>query len=366
MLEYQGKYTTCSVMIDEIEEEAVQQIYRFLNSPAFEGAKIRIMPDVHAGAGAVVGFTSTLTDKVIPNVIGVDIGCGVSSICLGPLENIDFAALDRFIRENIPSGFSVREKPLALDAQLRNEVQAVSNATEQDTSRVMRSVGTLGGGNHFIEVGKDEYNDCWLTVHTGSRNFGLKIANFHQAKAVRTVGKGHGLEWLEGEAKNQYLEHMQVAQRFAAVNRSRILVHIIEGFFQGRATKRVDSVHNYIDFGDGVIRKGAIAANKGQRVIIPWNMRDGLIIGKGKGNSEWNYSAPHGAGRVLGRGQAKRALQLEDFEASMEGIWTSCVGKDTIDESPMAYKPAEVIMAAIGDTIEVERVVKPVYNFKAV
>lgn len=365
MLTYTGKYASCTVMIDEIDETAVQQIYQFLNSPAFEGAKIRIMPDVHAGSGAVVGFTSTLTDKVIPNVIGVDIGCGVSSFCLGRLERIDFAELDKFIRANVPSGFAVHEKGLLLDASFQKAIKEVAEETDQDTSRVLRSVGTLGGGNHFIEVGKDDQDEYWLTVHTGSRNFGLKIANFHQQKAVRTVGKGHGLEWLEGEAKDRYVEHMKVAQNFAATNRSRILLRIAGSFFRNNVNRYVESVHNYIDFENGLIRKGAISANKGQQVIVPWNMRDGMIIGVGRGNEEWNYSAPHGAGRVLARGQAKRTLQVEDFEASMKGIWTSCVSKDTIDESPMAYKPAEVIMAAIGDTVEVERVVKPVYNFKA-
>jgi len=368
MLEYTGKYASCKVMIDDIEETAVQQIYSFLNCPAFEGAQIRIMPDVHAGAGAVVGFTSTLTDKLIPNVIGVDIGCGVRAVSLGKIPNLNrrFQELDDFIRKEIPSGFAVHsEKPSCVSPKDQDFVD-VSEATEQDSTRVLKSLCTLGGGNHFIEIGKDQDGEHWLTVHTGSRNFGLRIANFHQQKAVRTVGKGHGLEWLEGADKDLYLQHMKVAQVFALSNRNRIIDQIRYGFF-GIETSSwdVDSVHNYIDFKDSMIRKGAISAHDNELVVIPWNMRDGLVIGWGKGNLEWNLSAPHGAGRVLGRGQAKKSLQLEDFEKQMEGIWTSCVSKSTLDESPAVYKSYKIIRDAIADTVEVSRVVKPMYNFKA-
>ena len=366
-LDYQGKYASCRVMIDDVEEECVKQIYGFLNCPAFEGSNIRLMPDLHAGAGAVIGFTGTLTDKIIPNVIGVDIGCGVSSYRLsGVSEWVNFEELDKYIRQHIPSGFNVNERIHPKIEETSEDYRRVSKETEQDEQRVVKSLKSLGGGNHFLEVGKDQNGSLWLTVHSGSRNFGLKIANWHQAKAIKTVGRGHGLEWLEGEAAQNYLEHMKIAQRFASQNRMLMAEQILR-FFSLKISdvECVESIHNYINFEDKILRKGAISAHAGERVIIPWNMRDGLIIGRGKGNPEWNFSAPHGAGRVMGRGQAKRTLDLEEFKTSMEGIWSSCIGKDTLDESPMVYKDHEMIQAAIGDTVDIELTVKPMYNFKA-
>jgi RNA-splicing ligase RtcB len=369
MLEFIGKYTSCQVMIDEIETEAVSQIYNFLNCPAFEGAKIRIQPDVHAGAGAVIGFTSTLTDKIIPNVIGVDIGCGVLSVGLGAQTIIDFSAFDRYLREHVPSGFSVNDRvhPKIEEHRDAVEYRRVAKETEQpDVERVMKALKSLGGGNHFIEIGRDQNEHVWLTIHSGSRNFGLKICNWHQKRAVKTVGAGRGLEWLEGEKAQHYLDHMDVAQRYAAHNR-RLMAEQLLRFFSKKLDECevVESVHNYINFQDRILRKGAISTHAGERVIIPWNMRDGLIIARGKGNPEWNYSAPHGAGRVMGRGAAKRALKVEDFQESMTGIWSSCIGASTLDESPAAYKDHQMIQDAIGDTVEIELIVKPLYNFKA-
>jgi tRNA-splicing ligase RtcB (3'-phosphate/5'-hydroxy nucleic acid ligase) len=370
MLNLTGKYASCTVMIDAVEPAALQQIYSFLNCPAFEGAKIRIMPDVHAGAGAVIGFTATLGERIVPNVVGVDIGCGILSICLGEHEGIDFPALDAFIREEIPCGFNVHERtPKIVEHDLLwRRVEEVANRTLQDSRRVAKSLGTLGGGNHFIELGFDANTECyWLTVHTGSRNLGLRVAEHHQ-KIAKTLHPHGDLSWLEGGESAQYLHDMKVCQEYAAENRRRIARKIYEGFF-GRLwlgpLYAVESVHNYIDFEDGIIRKGAIRAHAGQAVVIPWNMRDGLILGRGKGNENWNQSAPHGAGRVMGRGAAKRSLSVDEYQKSMSGIWSSCVGEGTIDESPMVYKPAEEILAAIGETVEVEHVIKPVYNFKA-
>lgn len=370
MLNFTGKYASCTVMIDAVEPAALQQIYSFLNCPAFEGAKIRIMPDVHAGAGAVIGFTSTLGERIVPNVVGVDIGCGVLSVLIGERTEIDFAALDEFIRREIPSGFSVHEKAPKVHKHemLWGRVEEIAARTGQDAGRIVRSLGTLGGGNHFIELGLDANTECyWLTIHTGSRNFGLKVAEHHQ-KIAKTLHPHGDLSWLEGVEKQQYLYDMQVCQEYAAQNRRRIAHRIYEGFFERLwlgPIHAVESVHNYIDFEDRIIRKGAISAHAGQSVVIPWNMRDGLILGRGKGNPEWNYSAPHGAGRVMGRGAAKRNLSVDEYQKSMSGIWSSCVGEGTIDESPMVYKPAEEILAAIGDTVSVEHVIKPVYSFKA-
>ena len=369
MLEFIGDYASCKVMIDEIETEAISQIYRFLNCPAFEGSQIRIMPDCHYGAGAVIGFTGTLTDKVIPNVVGVDIGCGILACKIGQInyDDVLLEKLDLHIRKTVPSGFSVHAD---LDRQIdrtADDYRKVAIETGQDDGRVVRSLGSLGGGNHFCELDQDvTTKDIWLTIHSGARNFGLKVCQFHQAKAVKTVGKGHGLDWLEGEDAEHYFRHMQIAQRYASENRKIMAKRILQFFgLNIKNVECVESIHNYIDFEDRIVRKGAISARKDQRLIIPWNMRDGVVIGKGKGNPDWNQSAPHGAGRVLGRGQAKRTLDMEEYTESMAGIWSSCVSPDTIDESPMAYKDCEMIKDAIIDTVEIESVLKPIYNFKA-
>ena len=375
MLEFCGDHARCKVFVDELENNARQQIYDFLNHPAFEGMTIRIMPDVHAGAGAVIGFTGTLTDKIVPNVIGVDIGCGVTAVKLLTVMDRDFTdkefkSFDQFVRMHVPNGHGVRQKEYPYDAALMQQCEEVALATGQNPDYVRKSLGSLGGGNHFIELDKDQNGGLWLVVHSGSRNFGLKIANYHQQQAVPTVGRGRGLEWLEGEKAQLYFKHMSVAQKFAAANR-RVMLSVMGEHFNRRLCGPftdlpiVESVHNYINFDDKVIRKGAISAHKGERVIIPWNMRDGTIIGTGKGNSEWNNSAPHGAGRIMGRNEAKRTLSLEEFQTTMSGIWTSCVSAKTLDEAPMAYKDPQPIIDVINDTIELELILKPIYNFKA-
>ena len=365
LLEYIGKYASCQVMIDQIEEEAITQIYSFLNCPAFEGAKIRIQPDVHAGAGAVIGFTCTMTDKIIPNVVGVDIGCGVVAYKIGK-EQPDFGELDTYIRKHIPSGFSVHNTLNREIDKTADEYRAVAKETDQDENRVVRSIGSLGGGNHFIEIDKDNLGNLWLVIHSGARNFGLKIALFHQARAVKTVGRGRGLEWLEGNDAEYYLYHMSVAQKYAAENRTVMAKRILEFFnLNIKKVEMVESVHNYIDLKNRMIRKGAIAAYLDDRVIIPWNMRDGLIIGRGKGNQDWNYSAPHGAGRIMGRGKAKKTLSLDEYKETMVNVWSSCISQETLDEAPMVYKDHEMIKEAIQDTVDIELTLKPLYNFKA-
>jgi RNA-splicing ligase RtcB len=374
MIEYAGKYATCQVMIDQVEETAVKQIHGFLNCPAFEGSKIRIMPDVHAGAGAVIGFTSTMTDKIIPNVVGVDIGCGVLSVAIGDISllggRIDFEGLDRHVRAEIPCGFNIHRRDvlgeLERDDDGIDEILWAARETAQDEDHVLKSIGSLGGGNHFIELGKGEDGRLWLTIHTGSRHFGLQIAILHQGRAIEKLGDRGGFEWLEGEDAQIYYRHMRAAQLFAEKNRCLIVKRILHFFDRQYADDVVESVHNYIDFEDRMIRKGAIAAREGDRVVIPWNMRDGLIIGLGKGNADWNRSAPHGAGRTMGRIQAKRTLHLDEFRSTMEdaGVWSSCVAKDTLDKSPMAYKKVSVIRDAIGATVDVLHTVKPLYNFQ--
>lgn len=379
-LEFKGKFTSCKVFNDEVEETAIQQIYGFLNHPAFEDLQIRIQPDVHAGAGAVIGFTSSLGPKIIPNVIGVDIACGVLCYNLGKID-VDFQALDTFIRGNIPFGNKARSKIASrhimdraysiikskstpeLSGQFLKQVEDVCKATNQDDNYVKNSLGSLGGGNHFIEIDTDADGNKFLTIHSGSRNFGMKLALFHQAIANKTNHHGD-LSYLEDSDAQLYIDHSKVAGTYAMLNREIMAQYIME-FLQVKPVERIESVHNYIDFDHGVIRKGSISAQEGEMVVIPWNMRDGLIIGKGKGNPDWNYSAPHGAGRKMGRNVAKKTLDIEEFKETMQGIWSSCINAGTLDESPMAYKDCEVIQELLEPTVEITNQLKPIYNFKA-
>lgn len=389
---FKGEYAEAQVFAVQLEPVAVTQIYGFLNCPAFEGAHIRIMPDCHAGAGAVIGFTAPVGDKIIPNVIGVDIGCGVvmaddrAGLIRFLLNDGGFPALDRVIREHVPSGFRHRETPYeflgaVFDAVIERhqgadrvafwkDLDAVSAKIGQPIEKVMNQIGTLGGGNHFIEVDVGPSMRPCLTVHSGSRNFGLRVAEYHQKKAQDIMAGGNrknDLAWLEGDDAQEYLADMKVAQVFARLNRAVILDAIYMAFGSTVASRRlIESVHNYIG-DDNIIRKGAVSARKDEPVIIPWNMREGLIVGVGLGNSQWNNSAPHGSGRRMSRGEAKRTLDVGTFGASMEaaGVWSSCVGADTLDEAPEAYKPTAEILDAIGDTVAVTEAYKPVYNFKA-
>jgi tRNA-splicing ligase RtcB len=379
MIELRGQYSRCKVFNDNVEEAAISQIYGFLNHPAFENLNIRIMPDVHFGAGAVIGFTSTKGSKIIPNVIGVDVACGVLCYSLGNIE-IDFQALDTFIRANIPFGNQIRSKTQRhiidkaysqvrcrfwpeKSGEFNFALTIVAEETGQTPNYVMNSLGSLGGGNHFIEVNQDETGCKYLTIHSGSRNFGLKIALFHQKIAQQLHSFGD-LSYLEGDEADKYHEHSQVAGQFAKLNREIMAQYILEFLKVRNPLERIESVHNYIA-DDGMIRKGAISAKLGERVIVPWNMRDGSILGTGKGNEDWNCSAPHGAGRIMGRNVAKKTLDLELYKQQMIGIWSSCVNQGTLDESPMAYKKCDEIQALLADTVEVTHQLKPVYNFKA-
>ena len=388
MLEYQGKIGKAKVMIDKIDSATVSQIYEFLNHEAFTNP-IAIMPDTHAGAGAVIGFTMELTSKIIPNVIGVDIGCGMLSMDVGSnaLQNISREDLDSQIRTAIPFGTNVRKNAVTINDSFwknayyglnslsyyynrKTQIGLTPPITNQkwlekkcedigiDYDRVVKSLGTLGGGNHFIEVGKSENtNHYWVTVHSGSRQFGLKIAQYWQKKA----GKGQ-LAFLEGEDAYNYLMDMQFAQFYASQNRVLMAREIIK-ILNIDPTKWIESVHNYIDFNDWIIRKGAISAHKDQEMIIPFSMETGLLICKGKGNEEWNQSAPHGAGRLGSRRWAKETLSLDEARSRMKykGIFCS---KLPIDECGLAYKDPKIIEDAITPTAEVIDRIKPVLAMK--
>lgn len=395
MIEICGKYNTAKIFIDVVDEGTLAQLTELCNQEFVAGSQIRVMPDTHVGMGCTIGTTMTITDKVVPGHVGVDIGCGVLVSQLTD-KHIDFNKLDRVIRGNVPSGFDVRKQPHALLSSLRlHELRC--RAAIKNLRRLELSLGSLGGGNHFIEVAVDEKDNSYLAIHTGSRNLGKQIAEHYQDLAARTLsskaqdrerlvsklrteGREHEIEdalksmgrtkvpkdmaYLQGQSLADYLWDMQIAQEFADLNRQAIAAVICRGM-NWTITESFVSTHNYIDHKAGILRKGAVAAHKEQKLIIPINMRDGSIIAVGKGNSDWNFSAPHGAGRLMSRSQAKKALAMDDYRRSMEGIFTTSVDETTLDEAPMAYKPMQQIIDSIGDTVEIKHIIRPVYNFKA-
>jgi RNA-splicing ligase RtcB len=391
------------IFTDLIEEEAVNQIHTLMKQPAFAECKVRIMPDVHAGKGCVIGFTADLGNKVIPNIVGVDIGCGMYVVDLGD-RDIDLQKLDSVIKNYVPCGKNVHEGRIARFPKL----QALNCYRElKDTKRIERSIGTLGGGNHFIEIDVDEYKNKYLVIHTGSRNLGKQVAEYYQSLAVElmqgkdelykkqqeiidtykaegrkseiqsaikelhrnykpgTLNTPKELCYLEGEYRDKYLHDMLICQEYASLNRMYIANIILEKMGIRFTGYSFETIHNYIDVDSNIVRKGAISARKNELLLIPINMRDGCILGVGKGNEEWNFSAPHGAGRLMSRTKAKENLTVSEFKETMSGIYSTTVGVETLDEAPMAYKPMESIVDNIKDTVEIKKILKPIYNFKA-
>jgi|SRR5690554_465342 len=357
MIHIAGKYTNAIIHTNELETQSLKMIQDLVDSPVYKDSVIRIMPDVHLGVGSVIGFTSTLRGRVVPEVIGVDIGCGVTSKEILGASVPDFERLDSVIREFIPSGFgrhySIQDYP---EKEL-SKFKKVCATIKKSSQMFLKQVGTLGGGNHFIEVNENE-GKYYLTIHSGSRNFGLQVANFYQKLVDEETG------YLNDVDRDKYYEAMQVAQTFASINRERMISVIFEKMGWSIDGEVIESTHNYIDFEHGIMRKGAISAQKGERVVIPLNMKQGVVIGTGKGNAYWNFSAPHGAGRKYSRTKAKKELSLEKFKADMEGIYTTCVSEKTLDESPDAYKDSADILKTLDETVEVDFIAKSVYNFK--
>jgi len=369
-VEIKGKYNTAKVFNDNIGPETIAQIINLCNQEAFQGQKIRIMPDAHKGAGCVIGYTAELGCKVVPNLIGVDIGCGMLATNLGQ-RVINFENLDNHIRSHIPFGFG-KNKSIDLEKLTPDFVEDMKRICKKlslNFSEKMLSIGSLGSGNHFIEINEDSDMNKWLVIHSGSRNFGLQIANYHQKKAVMICREKKNkveksLAYLEFEDRDEYCSDMKTAQLYASLNRKEMAVRILNFLSIKDYIEQFETIHNYINFKDKIIRKGAISAHEGEKMIIPLNMRDGSIIATGKGNPDWNYSAPHGAGRKMSRGEAKQSLNIEDFKNSMKHVWTSCVTKHTLDEAPMAYKSKSEIIGNIAETAEIIDIMKPLYNFK--
>ncbi|HZK18342.1 MAG TPA: RtcB family protein [Clostridia bacterium] len=356
----EGKQGEARIFAKKVEEQALRQIYEITNHPMAKDSKIRIMPDVHAGKGCVIGTTMTIKDMVVPNYVGVDIGCGVYMAKVNARED-QLKELDRVTRRYIPAGRNVRKSP-AVDVDLS------ALRCEVDLNRARLSVGTLGGGNHFIELNESR-DGYYLSVHSGSRYFGKQVCDYYQRLAIKSMKKYKGLKlprhsaFLTDQKFQDYINDMRIAQAYAKLNRQTI-IKIITEKMNWDVYEEFDVIHNYIDTRSMILRKGAISAQKGEKVAIPINMRDGIIIGIGKGNPDWNYSAPHGAGRLMSRSKAKKVLDLNEFRKSMKGVFSTSVNRATLDEAPMSYKPAEEIIAQTKDTIELIEIARPVYSFK--
>ena len=363
MIELQGKYAQAKVFTDVVDQASISQVISLLNQPYAQGSRIRMMPDIHAGAGCTVGTTMTVSDKVCPNLVGVDIGCGMETVKIKE-KRLELQQLDKLIRREIPSGFSIRGKPHKYSDRI--DLANLHCARHVDLDRAEKSIGTLGGGNHFIEVDRDDDGGLYLVVHSGSRHLGLQIANYYQNeahKALKDSGVPYTLAYLDGELLRQYLDDMRIAQEYAMLNRKAMIDVIVKGMGV-KVTEQFTTVHNYIDLEHGILRKGAVSAREGERLLIPINMRDGSLICTGKGNEDWNFSAPHGAGRLMSRSQAKESFTVNEFKKQMEGIYTTCVGRSTLDECPKAYKSMEDIVENITPTARIDQVIRPVYNFK--
>lgn len=412
MLELRGKYNTAKVFTNNIENSAISQLTALLNQEFVKDSQIRIMPDCHSGSGCVIGTTMTLKDKVVPNLVGVDIGCGMLAVKLKE-KRIDLPNLDSVIRKYVPSGAVVHSETNEDRTTLRvNELRCFGKPNANIRADLAyQSVGTLGGGNHFIEVDKDSSGDLWLVIHTGSRHLGIEICNYYQDIAyqklkdkvnggtrkekldaliaqLKAEGRyrgisgeiekfnknyreqnpsvSHELAYVEGDDFKDYIHDMDMVQRHAVCNRAEI-ARVIMKYANLHEVERFETIHNYIDTENMILRKGSVSAQAGEKLIIPMNMRDGSLICIGKGNPDWNYSAPHGAGRLMSRSKAKENISMEEFKRTMEeaGIYSTSVNRSTLDESPMAYKPMDEIIENIKDTVDIVDIVKPMYNFKA-
>ena len=405
MQEISGQYTNAKIFTNNIEESAIEQIKELCNQEFVKNCKIRIMPDCHSGAGCVIGFTANLGDKVIPNIVGVDIGCGMLVISLGKIK-LDLKQVDDIIHNYVPAGREVHQSRIVKFLPLQ---KLYCYRELKDTKRIERSIGTLGGGNHFIEIDKDDNDNLYLVIHSGSRNLGKQVADYYQKIAIDLCsGKGDyyikrdniiktykeqgkrrliqqtlkvlkskyidlqpkynkDLCFLTGDLRQKYLYDMDICQQYASLNRLAIANIILKQIFNKNVSMyhAFETIHNYINFKDNIIRKGSISAYEEEKVIIPMNMRDGSIIAIGKGNEDWNYSAPHGAGRLMSRNKAKETVSMDEFKKSMRNIYTTSINESTIDESPMVYKPMDEIIDNIKDTVNIIKIIKPIYNFKA-
>lgn len=398
MIELKGKYGDAKIFTDVADEASIAQVIMLLNQEFIKGSRVRLMPDIHAGAGCTVGTTMTITDKIVPNLVGVDIGCGMETVKIRE-KHIELQKLDKLIYEKIPSGFNIRDKAHRFFKDF--PLEELYCYKEINPIRAEKSLGTLGGGNHFIEADKNDQGDIYIVIHSGSRHLGLEVANYYQnegynalngsskkdielliadlkaqgkeksiqkaikaLKNTKTTNIPKQLAYVEGELFDRYIHDMKIVQKFAELNRQAMTEEILKGM-KLHPEEQFTTIHNYIDTENMILRKGAVSAKEGEKLLIPINMRDGSLICRGKGCEDWNCSAPHGAGRLMSRASAKQSFTVSEFKKQMEGIYTTSVGADTLDECPMAYKGMEDIVDNIGETAEITEIIKPIYNFKA-
>lgn len=363
MISIENQFSTALVYADAIDPGAQGLIRALCGSPIARGSAIRIMPDVHAGKGCAVGTTMTIRDCVAPGLVGTDIGCGMTALRVSG-RRLELQKLDKLIHETIPAGRAVRAKPHRLAETA--ELERLRCLRHIQREKALRSIGTLGGGNHFIELDRGEDGSDWLIIHSGSRHLGAEAAAFYQQEAFRQSPEGtsYELAYVSGALMEDYLHDMRTIQDFAALNRQAIADDLIRGM-KLDVEDTFSTVHNYIDLDAMILRKGAVSAQKGERLIIPLNMRDGCLLCVGKGNPDWNESAPHGAGRLMSRADARRSFTLSQYKKEMQGIYSTSIRRDTLDESPMAYKPMADILRQIEPTVEVTARLLPRYNFKA-
>ncbi len=398
MLEVSGKYNQAKIFTDVVDQASIAQVIALCNQEFTAGSRIRLMPDIHAGAGCTIGTTMTITDKVVPNLVGVDIGCGMETVRVRE-DHMELQKLDKLIYERIPSGFAIREKPHRFLERV--DLDELCCAKHMDLLRAEKSLGTLGGGNHFIEVDRDDGGQLYVIVHSGSRRLGLEVAHYYQEQGYKALNrtddasiaqliadmKAEGrqkeiqkelkrlknqkqtsipypLAYVSGDLFAQYIHDMKIVQRYAMLNRKAMMDEILKGM-KLHAEEQFTTIHNYIDTDAMILRKGSVSAQAGEKLLIPINMRDGSLLCVGKGNEDWNFSAPHGAGRLMSRAKAKQSFTVSEFKKQMADVYTTSVSKSTLDECPMAYKGMEDILNNIGPTAEVEKIIRPIYNFKA-
>lgn len=398
MIEIEGKYNEAKIFTDLADSASLAQVQELCNQEFTAGSRIRLMPDIHAGAGCTIGTTMTIRDKVVPNLVGVDIGCGMETVRLRE-SRMEMQKLDRLIREKIPSGFEIRKEAHRYAEEI--DLSELACAAHVNLPRAEKSIGTLGGGNHFIEIDRDDEGNLYLVVHSGSRHLGVEVAKYYQEEGYKVLNRSDdasvkemidrmkaegrqkeirkerkklkntkrtdipkALAYVSGELFDRYIHDMKIVQRFAALNRQAMTDEILRGM-KLHAEERFTTIHNYIDTDSMILRKGAVSAQKGEQLLIPVNMRDGSLICVGKGNEDWNCSAPHGAGRLMSRSEAKQSFTVSEFKKQMENVYTTSVNRETLDECPMAYKGMENILDNIGPTADVVRIIRPVYNFKA-
>ncbi len=373
MIPVKGEFTEAHIMVShglagsDVDQYALAQVQMICDNRSSEGSTIRVMPDVHAGKVGPIGLTMTVTDRILPSLVGIDIGCGMYAVKLGKIRN-DYQKLDTVIRDNVPVGFKIRST-VHRDANI--DLTRLSCYKHIRGDKALLSIGTLGGGNHFIELDQDENKDVYMIIHSGSRHLGKEVAAYYleagqkELKNKEITDVPYEMTYLSGALMEDYLHDLEIVQEYAFLNRKVIATEILKGM-KWKEKETVSCIHNYVDFTGEIplLRKGAISAKEDEDVIIPINMKDGVILGKGLGNREWNYSAPHGSGRIASRDDVRHSHTVSEFKSEMKGVYTTCISAETLDEAPFAYRRTAYIREAVKDTVKIEKILKPLYNYK--